>query len=154
MGRPPERRSILASRGLSTPRTSLRRGWMAKAAAGFRRVLALGLVVGLAHAAHESPDLKDWIDGPVLYLAEKEETRSFRALETDDDRALFIEKFWARRDPTPQTLANEYRQMFWERVRAANLMFLDSHKPGWKTDRGKIYVLYGPPTSIEDHPNL
>jgi GWxTD domain-containing protein len=75
-------------------------------------------------------------------------------LKTDEERAFFIERFWARRDPSAQTLANEYRQLFWERVREANDLFLDSHRPGWLTDRGKIYILYGPPTRIEDHFDL
>ena len=101
-------------------------------------------------ATSGSSDLKNWWQGPIHYIAEKRETKSFRALETDEDRALFVERFWARRDPSPGTITNEYRQLFWERVRDANDLFLDSHTLGWRTDRGKIYVLYGPPNTIED----
>ncbi|MHC5024967.1 MAG: GWxTD domain-containing protein, partial [Planctomycetota bacterium] len=98
--------------------------------------------------------MKQWIDGPIRYIAEAAEMKVFKKLKSETDRALFIERFWARRDPSPETLANEYRQIFWERVREANDLFLDSHKPGVMTDRGKIYVLYGPPSKIEDMPNL
>jgi GWxTD domain-containing protein len=114
--------------------------------------VALAALPALAHV--EAPDLEDWPEGPVRYIAEPEEIKAFRKLDTDAERALFIERFWSWRDPTPETLANEYRQMFWERVRDANRLFLDSHRPGWRTDRGKIYVLYGPPTTIEDRPDL
>lgn len=108
----------------------------------------LGLA-GLSADAGEGEDLRKWIDGPVRYIAQKEEVQAFRQLETDQARTLFIDRFWARRDPTPDTLANEYRYRYWERVREANDGFLDSSKPGWMTDRGKIHVLYGPPTEIQ-----
>jgi GWxTD domain-containing protein len=101
----------------------------------------------------KAPELKRWVDGPIRYIAEKPEVGSFRALKTDDERILFIERFWARRDPHPETLTNEYRQLFWERVREANDTFLDSPGDGWHTDRGKIHILYGPPTDIEDETN-
>jgi GWxTD domain-containing protein len=114
-------------------------------------VLALALA---APAAAKPVSLKAWVTGPIRYVAEVDEARVFKSLKSEEDRSLFIERFWARRDPTPQTLANEYRQLFWERVREANSLFLDSHKPGWMTDRGKIYILYGPPTKIEEHHDL
>ena len=99
-------------------------------------------------------ELKNWIQGPIRYIAQREEIKIFKKLKTDADRSLFIQRFWARRDPSPETLTNESRQMFWERVQASNDLFLDSHKRGWATDRGKIYILYGPPTRIEDHNDL
>lgn len=87
------------------------------------------------------------------YLITKEEIKEFNALRSDPERAAFIERFWRRRDATPATLVNEYRQLFWTRVREANEKFLDSPGPGWQTDRGKIYILYGPPDEIADDPN-
>jgi GWxTD domain-containing protein len=100
-------------------------------------------------------DLRKWAEGPIRYISRKDESASFRQLESDDDRALFIERFWSRRDPTPETLfANEYRRMFWERVQEANASFVDSAKPGWMTDRGKIHILYGPPTEIQEDLHL
>ena len=113
-------------------------------------VLAALIPADAKKTTPKAPELKRWIDGPVRYLTEKPETEAFRSLETDDDRILFIERFWARRDPHPETLTNEYRQLFWERVREANELFLDSAGDGWHTDRGKIHILYGPPTEIHE----
>jgi len=118
---------------------------------------ALVLVSAVAEAAGRDPaaNIKSWIDGPIRYIATKPESQTFRSMKTDEDRMLFAEKFWARRDPTPETLlTNEYRQLFWERVQQANELFMDSSKPGWKTDRGKVHILYGPPTDIEKDYNL
>jgi GWxTD domain-containing protein len=108
----------------------------------------------IEYASQGSNDLARWWEGPIHYIAEKSEVKTFRGLGSDEDRALYVERFWARRDPTPGTITNEYRQLFWERVRDANDLFLDSHREGWRTDRGKIYVLYGPPTTIEDYIHL
>ncbi len=113
-------------------------------------LLLAGHAVGASKSA-EPPPLASWIDGPVRYIAGKEDARQFRALTADDDRALFIERFWSRRDPSPETLVNEYRSLFWQRVREANATFHGSTRPGWMTDRGKIYILYGPPTEKQEH---
>lgn len=107
-----------------------------------------------ARASEAEIDLNDWIRGPIRYIIEKDEAKLYRRLESDAQRALFIERFWARRDPTPETLTNEQRQMFWERVQHANTQFTDSSGPGWMTDRGKVYVLYGPPNEIQEDTNL
>lgn len=123
-----------------------------------RATLALALAVlasaGAVSARKGGADLEDWIDGPVKYIALREEVLQFRALQRDSDRAVFVEKFWARRDPDPETMVNEYRTLFWERVKAANDTILDAPRPGWMTDRGKIYILYGPPNEIQDMPRL
>jgi GWxTD domain-containing protein len=97
--------------------------------------------------------LRQWLDGPVHYLADGEEIKEFKAQKTDADRAAFIERFWRRRDPSPATLVNEYRQLFWNRVKEADEKFLDTAGPGWRTDRGKIYILYGPPDEVKEDPN-
>ena len=118
-------------------------------------VLALGALVcsasGFAAARKES--LRQWLDGPVHYLVDSAEIKEFKSCKTDQERAAFIERFWRRRDPTASTLVNEYRQLFWNRVREANEKFLDSAGPGWQTDRGKIYILYGPPDETKEDPN-
>jgi GWxTD domain-containing protein len=118
-------------------------------------LIAIGALVV---AAGESPaarkeSLKDWLDGPVHYLVDSAEIKEFKSQKTDKDRAAFIERFWRRRDPTPNTLVNEYRQLFWNRVKDSNEKFLDSAGPGWQTDRGKIYILYGPPDEEKEDPN-
>lgn len=115
---------------------------------------ALGILIvaglGLALPARPAAGLKEWIDGPIRYLATSDESKAYRQLEDDPSRARFVERFWARRDPTPDTLINEYRQLFWERVKEANEKFTDSSAPGWKTDRGKIFILHGPPDEIRE----
>jgi GWxTD domain-containing protein len=114
-------------------------------------ICVLALPVGTSWAARK-PRVQEWIRGPVLYIAYPAEIELFRMLEADDERASFIEGFWHRRDPTPDTLTNEYRELFWQRVKEANLRFIEGAKPGWKTDRGKIHVLHGAPSTIEDDP--
>ncbi len=113
--------------------------------------LAWIIVSGAAKA--KEPPLRAWLDGPVHYIVSEDEIRDFKNLKTDPERAAFVERFWRRRDPTPKTLANEYRQLFWQRVQEADEKFLDSAGPGWKTDRGKIYILYGPPEEVHEDPN-
>jgi len=90
-----------------------------------------------------------WREGPVRYLLTKNEDDAFRALAADEDRAAFIQRFWASRDPVGSTPENEYRAIFYVRVAEANRRFTDSTKPGWKTDRGKIFILLGPPDDLE-----
>lgn len=120
-------------------------------------LVPIALLAAATHAATppaaSEVDLKAWVSGPVRYIIEAHEEAAFKALTDDPQRALFIERFWARRDPSPDTLSNEYRQGFWERVRQANENFTDSPRPGWMTDRGKIFILYGPPTTIQDDPH-
>ena len=91
----------------------------------------------------------DWREGPVRYLLGKDEDNAFRALTTDAGRRSFILEFWSIRDPRPATPENEYRDLFYRRVTEANRMFVESPKAGWKTDRGKIYILLGPPDELE-----
>jgi len=122
-------------------------------------IASLSLAAALAgfHArAKTQPsrlDPKEWIEGPVRYLATVDETRVYKALTTDQERAAFIDTFWRRRDPVPETEENEYRRLFHARVREANQNFTETAAPGWKTDRGRIHILCGPPSRIEDEPN-
>jgi GWxTD domain-containing protein len=120
-----------------------------------RALLIVGILGSTAFPALGDGDesavaLKEWVRGPVRYLITRDEERAFKKLDNDDARASFVERFWSRRDPTPDTWFNEYRQAFWQRVTEANEKFLDSAGPGWKTDRGKIYILYGPPEKIQE----
>jgi GWxTD domain-containing protein len=117
--------------------------------------IALCSCVAAAGASSGSKDdaLRHWLDGPVHYIITPAEIKEFKALKTDADRVAFVERFWRRRDPTPDTMSNEYRQLFWNRVKEANDKFVDTSKPGWMTDRGKIYILYGPPDEVKEDPN-
>jgi GWxTD domain-containing protein len=95
---------------------------------------------------------KRWIDNDVAYIITKDEKRAFMALTTDEERENFIENFWRRRDPDPDTEENEYREEYYERIAYANEKFA-SGIPGWKTDRGRIYIAWGKPDSVESHPS-
>jgi len=94
---------------------------------------------------------KDWLDKDVAYIITDEERKAFKKLETDDEREHFIEEFWRRRDPDPDTDENEFREEYYERIAYANEHFA-SGIPGWKTDRGRIYIMYGKPDELETHP--
>lgn len=94
---------------------------------------------------------KKWLSEDVKYIITKEEERAFKALQTDEERENFIENFWRRRDPNPDTEENEYREEFYERIAYANEHFT-SGIPGWRTDRGRIYIAWGKPDSIESRP--
>ncbi len=96
--------------------------------------------------------LKKWLDEDVSYIITSEERTTFKALKTDEEREQFIESFWLRRDPTPDTIDNEFKDDHYERIAYANEHFA-SGIPGWKTDRGRIYVVYGKPDEIESHPS-
>jgi GWxTD domain-containing protein len=94
---------------------------------------------------------KDWLEKDVAYIITDEERKAFKKLATDDEREHFIEEFWRRRDPDPDTDENEFREEYYERVAYANEKFA-SGIPGWKTDRGRIYITFGKPDEVETHP--
>ncbi len=95
---------------------------------------------------------KKWMNEDVGYIITDEERAVFKRLGTDDERQQFIEQFWLRRDPTPDTEENEYKEEHYRRIAYANDRFA-SGIPGWKTDRGRIYITFGPPDEIESHPS-
>jgi GWxTD domain-containing protein len=95
---------------------------------------------------------KSWMDDDVRYLITDPERDIFKKLKTDEEREQFIEQFWLRRDPDPDTSENEFREEHWRRIAYANQHFT-SGVPGWKTDRGRIYIVFGPPDEKESHPS-
>lgn len=95
---------------------------------------------------------KKWLNEDVAYIITDEERQAFKHLSTDEERQQFIEQFWLRRDPTPDTEENEFKEEHYRRIAYANERFA-SGIPGWKTDRGRIYIEYGPPDEIESHPS-
>ncbi len=95
---------------------------------------------------------KKWMNEDVLYIITDEERKTFQTLKTDDEREQFIEQFWLRRDPDPDTDVNEYREEYYQRIAYANENFA-SGIPGWKTDRGRIYIMFGKPDEKETHPS-
>lgn len=95
---------------------------------------------------------KRWLDEDVTYIITDEERQAFKRLATDEEREQFVEQFWRRRDPTPDSMENEYKEEHYRRIAYANERFA-SGIPGWKSDRGRIYITFGPPDEIEDHPS-
>jgi GWxTD domain-containing protein len=98
-----------------------------------------------------SPQYKRWLDEDVVYIITPEERRAFLHLQTNEEREQFIEAFWQRRNPDPDSPENTYKEEYYRRIAYANEHFA-SGIPGWKTDRGKIYIMWGPPDEIDAHP--
>src|ERR1051325_8398611 len=93
-----------------------------------------------------------WVEQDVGYIITDAERAAFKKLQTDEEREQFIEQFWLRRDPTPDTVENEFKEEHYRRIAYANEHYA-SGIPGWKTDRGRIYITYGPADEIESHPS-
>lgn len=93
-----------------------------------------------------------WLDEDVKYIITNDEKKVFLQLATDEERENFIESFWIRRDPTPDSMENEFKEEHYRRIAYANERYA-SGIPGWRTDRGRIYIAYGPPDEIEAHPS-
>jgi GWxTD domain-containing protein len=98
-----------------------------------------------------SSTYKKWLNQDVVYIITPEEKSAFKALSNDEERDQFIEQFWLRRDPTPDTPENEYKEEHYRRIAYANEHF-GAGLPGWKTDRGRIYIIWGPADQVTSHP--
>ncbi len=98
----------------------------------------------------ESP-YKKWLDEDVIYIISPEERHSFLHLATNEEREQFIEAFWQRRNPDPDSPENTFKEEHYRRIAYANEHYA-SGIPGWKTDRGKIYIMWGPPDEVDSHP--
>src|SRR3984957_19655651 len=95
---------------------------------------------------------KSWLDQDVAYIISEEERKAFRNLSNDEERDAFIEQFWLRRNPNPDSPDNEFREEHYRRIAYANEHYA-AGKPGWKTDRGHIYIAFGAPDSTDSHPS-
>uniref|UniRef100_E6QKA5 GWxTD domain-containing protein n=1 Tax=mine drainage metagenome TaxID=410659 RepID=E6QKA5_9ZZZZ len=95
---------------------------------------------------------KTWLTQDVAYIISDEEARAFKNLSNDEERDAFMEQFWQRRNPNPDSPDNEFREEHYRRIAYANEHFA-AGKPGWKTDRGRIYISWGKPDSIDSHPS-
>jgi GWxTD domain-containing protein len=94
---------------------------------------------------------KKWLDEDVIYIISPEERHSFLHLATNEEREQFIEAFWQRRNPDPDSPENTFKEEHYRRIAYANEHYA-SGIPGWKTDRGKIYIMWGPPDEVDSHP--
>jgi GWxTD domain-containing protein len=95
---------------------------------------------------------KTWLDQDVSYIISDEERKAFKTLSNDEERDAFIENFWLRRNPNPDSPENEFREEHYRRIAYANEHYA-AGKPGWKTDRGHIYISFGAADSIDSHPS-
>ncbi len=143
-----------------------------RALAGSIVGVALGCVIGtalLASPPKDKPDkqerrrqkaiqkemespYKKWLQEEVPYIITNDERGAFKKFSTDEEREQFIEQFWERRNPNPGSPENEFKEEYYRRIAYANEHYA-SGIPGWKADRGRIYIMYGPPDEIESHPS-
>ena len=99
-----------------------------------------------------SPEDKKWLNEDVRWIITDEEAHAFKNLSNEEERQQFIELFWQRRNPNPDSPENEFRDEHYARIAYANEHFA-AGKPGWMTDRGHIYIAFGKPDSIDSHPS-
>ncbi len=126
------------------------------------QALAFGLILcwslnpfALAELERKKEDgiesyFQKWLNQDVVYIITAEEKAVFEKLTTVEEKERFIEQFWLRRDPDPSTPENEFKIEHYRRIQYANEKF-SAGVPGWKTDRGMIYIKYGPPDTVESH---
>ncbi|HLY43784.1 MAG TPA: GWxTD domain-containing protein [Terracidiphilus sp.] len=95
---------------------------------------------------------RTWLNEDVAYIITDDERKAFKNLSNDEEREAFIENFWQRRNPNPDSPDNEFREEHYRRIAYANEHFA-AGKPGWKTDRGRIYIMYGEADSKDSHPS-
>jgi GWxTD domain-containing protein len=93
-----------------------------------------------------------WLKRDVVYIITPEEKQVFSNLATPEEKEQLIEQFWFRRDPDPRTAVNEFKEEHYRRIAFANERYT-SGSPGWITDRGRVYIIHGPPDEIESHPS-
>jgi GWxTD domain-containing protein len=122
-----------------------------------RKGLVLVFAAGLVFSACVSrlvknldPESREFLS-KVRFIVTKGERHTFLQLPPSE-RQVFIEDFWKKRDPTPETEENEYKDTYFKRIEEASLLFRDGNEPGWIQDRGRIYILLGPPTNRETYP--
>jgi GWxTD domain-containing protein len=113
-------------------------------------------VISAAEQTEQAPETAytKWLKEDVAYIITDAERTAFKKLVTDQEREHFIEQFWELRDPTPGTVENEFKEEHYRRIRYVNDHYSAAAAfPGWKTDRGRIYIKYGPADEIESHPS-
>jgi GWxTD domain-containing protein len=121
-------------------------------------LLILGGLITAPAAAQKNSEPKipesyrKWLDEEVVYIMTARERDVFLRLTTDRERDIFIDAFWKHRDPTPETPRNEFREEHYRRLAYANEFYgRSTGRPGWKTDRGRIHIILGPPRNIETY---
>jgi GWxTD domain-containing protein len=120
-------------------------------------LLTIVTLAGLAAWAQQVPRTEGgpyakWVNEDVSYIIAPQEREAFQRLQTDQERERFVAQFWLRRDPTPGTVTNEFKEEHYRRIGYANQHFAAASLEGWESDRGHIYIVYGPPDELESHP--
>lgn len=126
-------------------------GWLVSGAL----LLTLTAVLAMGQAAKPLPEgspYQKWVTVDVVYIIEPAEKEAFLKLKSDEEREQFIKQFWERRNPTPGNPGNDVRDEHYRRIGYANAKY-GGKVAGWKTDRGRVYIVNGPPDEIEVHPN-
>ncbi len=107
-----------------------------------------------ASSLHSMPALyRAWLEQDVRWIVRDGERAEYQLLNSDEERDNFIEAFWQRRDPTPDSLENEFKETHYQRLAYANEHFGAGTTQGWESDRGHAYIVYGPPDQIEAQPS-
>jgi GWxTD domain-containing protein len=108
------------------------------------------------HDPHVSERYKKWLKEDVVYIVTDQERKEFRNLTSDAQRDEYIAAFWERRNPTPGSVHNSFKEEHYRRIAYANEHFSTGFEPlpGWITYRGRVYITYGPPDSVELHPRV
>lgn len=118
-------------------------------------LLVVAIALSLpAQTPAPSPKYRAWLEEEVVYIITLTERQVFLDLSSDRDRDFFIEAFWRHRDSSPETEKNEFREEHARRIAYANKRFLGAGKPGWKTDRGKVYIILGEPRTQRSYIGL
>lgn len=120
-------------------------------------IIAVGLLAAWQSTAtpaqENSRPYMMWLNEDVAYIISPPERETFVALRNNEEREKFILQFWKRRDPTPGTEQNEFKEEHYRRIAYSNDRFKTPSIAGWKTDRGRIYIIYGPSDEKESHPS-
>jgi GWxTD domain-containing protein len=115
----------------------------------FVPILAIAAAVcAVPWAATSAPPLKAWRDGAVRLLLSDDEYEKFGTLRTDDERRAFVDAFWNDIDAAPDTAGRNFRATFEERCAIADQRYTSIHDPGWRTVRGRVYILLGEPNAV------
>jgi GWxTD domain-containing protein len=104
-----------------------------------------------APAAQASRPWEKWVKEDVAYIIQDAERSAFNNLTTDEEREKFVEQFWERRNPVPGSPTNLFKEEHYRRISFVNSRFASPTVAGWKTDRGRIYISFGPPEEIDSH---
>ena len=93
-----------------------------------------------------------WLEEDVVYIITDDERKTFLRLSTNEEREQFVEMFWQKRNPNPESPDNEFKEEHYRRIAYVNARYA-SGLPGWRTDRGHIYIMWGPPDETDSHPS-